>query len=198
MPLDLPTLIALSTACAPQVAPQTLLAVARVESGFDPLAIGINDGSRRSRRPVDREAAIAEATALIAAGRNVDLGLTQINARNLGWLGLTPRTAFDPCRSLAAGAKVLEFGYRRAAPRPGQEQAGLRTALSYYNTGHPRRGLHNGYAARVVAAAGQLVPGIANAPGRAIPGPEPEPRSWDVFARARGGGGALVFPSPGG
>ena len=193
MALDLPTLLAIAATCAPTVAPQTLLAVARVESGWDPLAIGVNGPGRRAVRPADRAAAVAQADALIAAGRSVDLGLAQINSRNLAWLGLSVEAAFDPCRNLAASARVLEDGYRRAAPPPGAEQAGLHTALSYYNTGSATRGLRNGYVAKVVAAGGRADHRAAT------PDPDPRPAddapAWDVFARARQGAPALVFSS---
>lgn len=180
MPLDPTAVLALATACAPQVAPQTLLAVAQVESRLDPLAIGVNGPGGHTPRPRTRTEAIARATNLIGAGRNIDLGLAQINSRNLGWLGLSVADAFDPCRSLAASAQVLAAGYRRAAPQAGREQASLRIALSYYNTGHPSRGLANGYVARVIAAAS----------GAATPAPRPTananpPPGWDVFGRAR-------------
>ncbi|MGH6966682.1 MAG: lytic transglycosylase domain-containing protein [Phenylobacterium sp.] len=189
MPFSIPAMIALAAACAPDVAPRTLLAVAQVESGFDPLAIGL-EGGARGLRPADLEAAVGQASALIAAGRNIDLGLAQINSRNLGWLGLTPRTAFDPCRNLEAGARVLKAGYRRAAPTPGREQPALRVALSYYNTGHPQGGLRNGYVAKVSAAAARL--DLAPAP---IAPPETPPTpAWDVFAQARADRAAvLVF-----
>ncbi|WP_421937326.1 lytic transglycosylase domain-containing protein [Phenylobacterium sp.] len=180
MPLDPAAVLALAAACAPEVAPHTLLAVAQVESGLDPLAIGVNGPGGRASRPRTRAQAVEQATGLIAAGRNIDLGLAQINSRNLGGLGLSVADAFDPCRSLAASARVLAMGYRRAAPQAGREQAGLRTALSYYNTGHPTRGLANGYVARVAAAAGTAA---AQAPRPiAIAAPPP---AWDVFARAR-------------
>jgi len=187
MPLDVATFLAIAAACAPQVAPETLLAMARVESGLEPLAIGVNGPAPRGLRPARLEAAVANASALIAAGRSVDLGLAQINSRNLARLGLTPRTAFEPCRNLAAGARVLEAGYRRATPAPGQEQAALRTALSYYNTGHPSRGLRNGYVAKVAAAArGGMSASTERRPEAAI-APEPPAPAWDVFARARRG-----------
>jgi type IV secretion system protein VirB1 len=172
----------LAPACAPMVAPPTLLAVARAESGFDPLAIGINSPRPSRLSFTSRTAAAEAARRLIADGQNIDLGLAQINVRNLTSLGLSIDAAFDPCRNLAASAQVLQAGFERAAPRPGEEQAGLRTALSYYNTGRPDRGFANGYVARVTAAARELVPAIAATSQGAAASPAPLPRpSWDVF-----------------
>jgi type IV secretion system protein VirB1 len=185
LPLDLATLLTLAPACAPAVAPSTLLAVARAESGFDPYAIGVN-GPKPSRLTFGNRSAAAEAARrLISEGRNIDLGIAQINVRNLASLGLSIDAAFDPCRNLAASAQVLEAGFLRAEPRAGEEQAGLRAALSYYNTGRPDRGFENGYVARVTAAARQLVPALAatTAGPASVPTPAPLPRpQWEVFA----------------
>jgi len=140
----------LALRCAPGVAPQTLLAVAQAESGLDADAVGLGPVALR---PAGRAAATALAAALIAAGARPDLGLAQINAGNLPALGLEVADAFDPCRNLDAAARLLQSGYRRARRAGEGEQAALREALSRYNTGDPRRGLRNGYVARVEAAA---------------------------------------------
>jgi len=176
--------MALAAQCAPSVEASTLLALARAESGLDPYAIGVN-GPKRGARPSPRnlDEAVAAASALLGAGHDIDLGLGQINGRNLGRLGLNLRTAFEPCQNLAAAAQVLQEGYARGAARHGDGQAALRVALSYYNTGGPTRGFANGYVARVLAAAGSAPPRPAARPA-AEPDP-PSPTPWDVFARTR-------------
>lgn len=181
MLLDLATFLTLATACAPTVAPTTLLAVARVESGLDPLAIGVNGPATSRGHAQTIDDAVRQAKRLMAAGRDIDLGLAQINVRNLPRLGLTVADAFDPCRNLQASARVLSEGYRRALPSAGSGQAALRTALSFYNTGHPDRGLRNGYVARVMAEAGRSATGTFEAVAQA----RPPVASWDVFGRAR-------------
>lgn len=208
MPLDLATLLPLAAACAPTVAPQTLLSIAQVESGFDPLAIGVNGPGGGGVRPRDAAEAVQRAKALIAAGRNIDLGLAQINVRNLGWLRLSVEQAFDPCRNLAAAAEVLTDGYRRAAAGRADPQAALRTALSFYNTGDPERGLRNGYVAKVTRSAATLVPALQpdegqartdSRPRRDPPKPalsQPPPEPWDVFGRARLAAQASFVLSP--
>lgn len=198
MLLPLAILLGLAQACAPAVAPETLLSVVQAESGRDPLAVGVNGRNRRSYRPATPAAAAALAGRLIAGGQNLDLGLAQINSRNLARLGLTVADAFDPCRNLAAEAQVLAAGYRRASPIPGAEQAALRSALSAYNTGDPVRGLRNGYVARVTRAAAQVVPALRPAgaepgPAEAQPNPPPPaPPTLDVFT-ARGADRVRVF-----
>src|ERR1700761_7446633 len=111
MSLSPATVLALAERCAPAVAAQTLRAVALAESGFNPLAINVNRGAPRPRPAASRAEALAVARTLQAAGANFDVGLLQINVANLQRLGLTLEDAFDPCRSLAAGAAVLKADY---------------------------------------------------------------------------------------
>jgi hypothetical protein len=49
-----------------------------------------------------------------------DVGIAQINTANFGWLGLTMETALDPCRNLAAGARVLFAKYNGNPPDAGK------------------------------------------------------------------------------
>ncbi|MGE5564978.1 MAG: lytic transglycosylase domain-containing protein [Parcubacteria group bacterium] len=188
MVISLPDMQALAATCAPTVAAETLLSVAKVESGFNPLAIGVNGTPRITVRATSVVDAAAKAAALIAQGRSIDLGLAQINSRSLAWLGLTVEAAFDPCRNLAASARVLQDGYERAQPKAAGEQAALRTALSFYNTGHPQRGLRNGYVAKVANAAARIVPALQPALEGAVEepvaaAPAPVQPSWDVFGQ---------------
>lgn len=191
--LDLAVVLALSQSCAPSVAPQTLAAIAHVESRFDPLAIGVNGGGDRPRRARDRADAILIARGLLSRGANLDLGLAQINSENLDWLGLSVEDAFDPCRSLNAAATVLRGGYRPLTDTPAGRQAALRVALSRYNTGDARRGFLNGYVARVEQAAVtlNLTPAshptlrAEDAPSSGLT-PTDTPAPWDVFARGTG------------
>ncbi|WP_312573103.1 lytic transglycosylase domain-containing protein, partial [Brevundimonas sp.] len=153
--LDLAFVLTLAAQCAPDVSPRTLAAIAHTESRFDPLAIGVNNGPA-----VSRQGSITQATAtarrLIAEGRNIDLGLAQINSANLGWLNLSVEAAFNPCRNLEAAATVLLGGYAPRSTEPAARQQALRVALSRYNTGHPQRGFLNGYVGRVEASAVRL------------------------------------------
>lgn len=209
MNLSLPAILILAQTCAPEVAPETLISVAHVESRFDPLTIGVNGKASKALHPATKVAAVRDARALIASGANVDLGLGQINSRNLGWLGLSIEDAFDPCRNLAAAAKVLSANYAAAAPAD-DPQAALRVALSMYNTGDQARGFRNGYVQKVSAAADYVVPAIATSrPETAPPAsadarvPEPvmlteaapEPAAWDVFGRTRSNP-VMVFRTP--
>lgn len=203
--LDLAALLALSAQCAPAVAPATLVSIVDVESRFDPLAIGVNSGPRPIRRARDaRDArdAASIARSLIKAGRSVDLGIGQINSANLVWLGLSIEDAFEPCANLKAAAHILVANYRAAAKIDADPQNALRAALSLYNTGDARRGVRNGYVARVEAAARRLLPAIEAlapppAPSETVPSAASDITDGadrDVFRR--GPSPALVFAHP--
>lgn len=190
MVLSLPEVAALVDRCAPQVAVETLVSIATVESGLDPLAIGVNGAPVvRVSAATASEAAI-KAQALIDQGRSIDLGIAQINSRNLARLGLAVADAFDPCRNLAAAQAILVEDFGRSAGSRTDVQAALRASLSRYNTGDPARGLTNGYVTRVVQAAAKVVPALQVNTTTSTPlseaeaAPTPSPPAWDVFARA--------------
>ncbi len=142
-------LLSLTLACAPMVHPDTALRLVKHESGNNPFAIGINGPYRLSPQPKSRAQAVATAQMLMNAGLSIDMGLGQINSRNLPWLGLTLETVFDPCMNLQAMQVVLLKGYEKAVKTHGPGQKALVAALSSYNTGHPERGVLNGYVASV-------------------------------------------------
>jgi type IV secretion system protein VirB1 len=149
-------ILALASQCAPTVAPETVLAIIQTESSGEQFALNVNGGRQPARQGNAADAA-ATARRYVAAGYSVDLGLGQINSRNMRWLGLTWETVFDPCTNVAALARVLTTNYNSV--KAGRDpQTALRVALSMYNTGSQTRGFRNGYVAKVVGNAG-----VANA-----------------------------------
>lgn len=158
MILDVATLLSLAGACAPTVAPETLISIVHTESRFNSLAIGVNSPGVRAPKPATKAQAIAAARSLIGRGYNIDLGLGQINSANLGWLGLSVENAFEPCSNLAAAARVLAANYQAVARLAPSRDHAIATALSMYNTGDRRRGFRNGYVARVYASASAVIP----------------------------------------
>jgi type IV secretion system protein VirB1 len=197
MSLPFAEALALALQCAPTVAPETLLSVVQVESSFNPLAIGVNGAPRTKVAATSPRDAVVQARGLMAAGRNIDLGLAQINSRNLAWLGLTVEDAFDPCRNLAAAARVLQVGYGPSAEIG--EQPALLRALSRYNTGGDTAGFRNGYIAKVTAAATRIVPvirGAAVAPTLIQTAEAPPRPAWDVFGQSAGGGFVIRLSTP--
>ena len=129
MALGIPAALAVALHCAPGVDPAMLVAIARQETGLEPMTLHDNTSGQ-----VLRGAEVIDAARrLIAAGHSVDLGAWQINSRNLALLGLGVADAFEPCKAVAAAARLIEL-------------------FSRYNTGSPSRGIANGYAAAVMTA----------------------------------------------
>ncbi|MBP2307506.1 transglycosylase SLT domain-containing protein [Azospirillum melinis] len=205
MTLSMALFLQLAATCGPGVHVGTLAAVAHAETGLDPLAIG-DASAGCSHRPSSPAAAVAQATEHLRRGHSLDLGLMQLNSTTLAQLGLSVADAFEACRNIAAGARVLAGGFDLQDGEDGQQA--LVRALSRY-TGSPSRGVANGYVARVHAAATAVVPairleGTANSdPERPAPSPpaaaavlEPEPPAWDVYARARRDRERALRPPP--
>lgn len=142
---------AMLSSCAATVAPQTIMAIVRVESGGRPLLLGVNRPGQAplTVAPQTEREAIDSARKFVAAGYSVDLGLMQINSRNLERLGLTIDRIFDPCTNLGAGARILTENFVNATKRYAHPASALGAALSAYNTGSNTAGFTNGYVAKV-------------------------------------------------
>jgi type IV secretion system protein VirB1 len=169
----------LAARCAPGVPVWVLRGVARTESDFHPWMLRDNS-THVSASPASLANAEAQATAWIAEGHSVDLGLMQINSANLPALGMTIGAALDPCASLAGGAAVLRAAYGTGPVRTGT-QAALLMALSIYNTGSPLKGIMNGYARRVMRHANEAASDFSTSPLPPVNEPGMPP-AWDVSA----------------
>jgi type IV secretion system protein VirB1 len=149
--------------CGSTVAPQTLLAIIRVESGGKTLAIHVN-GAKDQPPPARSEAdATATADIWIARGYSVDLGLMQVNSRNLPALGFNVADMFRPCTNIRAGASILTANYLSALTKRSDPQSALQAALSAYNTGTFDRGFYNGYVAKYYGSGAAPIPLIVTA-----------------------------------
>ena len=126
----------LAEQCGRDVHPDTLQAVARVESRFNPYAIGVVKGALK-RQPETYEQAVAAAKMLHAQGRNFSMGLMQVNRHNLKAYGLDYETVFHPCKNIQAGAAILTDCFKRAG---GRSQEHLQKAFSCYYSGNFRTG----------------------------------------------------------
>ena len=139
----------LLSACAPLIDPVTMSAVVQHESGGNPLAIHDNaDG--KSYAPKSLNDAVATAKRLIANGHSVDLGLAQINSKNLRWVGLAVEQSFDACQNLQASQQVLVDAHKRSG-------GDLKGTLQIYNSG---KTAGSQYASSVYGKAGVIVPAI--------------------------------------
>lgn len=119
--------------------------VVRVESAFNPYAIGVV-GGRLVRQPRNASEALATARDLEAKGYNFSLGLAQVNRHNLKKYGLSSyETAFQVCPNLQAGARILAECHRRAAGDWGK-------SFSCYYSGNFVTGFRHGYVQKVMAS----------------------------------------------
>ena len=146
----------LAKTCTAGVHQDTLQAIARTESGFNPYAIGVVGGS--VKQPKSFAEAVETANKLHEQGKNFSMGLSQINRYNLDKYGLNYETVFDPCKNLQAGAEILKECFSRAGGKP---QDALQKALSCYYSGNFKTGFTQDFAGlptyvdRVKQAAGK-------------------------------------------
>ncbi|WP_343237606.1 lytic transglycosylase domain-containing protein [Xanthomonas euvesicatoria] len=161
--------MALAQQCAPNVAPETVVAIARVESSFNPYAIGVVGGALK-RQPASLAEALSTVRELERQGRNFSIGMVQVNRHNLPKYGLTYEQAFEPCHNLRVGGRILQECYARALPAHGTEQRALRAAFSCYYSGNfirgfrPDRAGEPSYVEKVVAAASAKAPADTQVP----------------------------------
>ncbi|MBN3815178.1 lytic transglycosylase domain-containing protein [Paraburkholderia sp. Se-20369] len=163
-------LVSMMQRCAPNVHPTTLSAIVKTESsgrmytlldnGPANLPYSVRKTMLRSIYPESATEAASVARDLIARGHIVDIGLTQLNNRNLARLGLTVDQAVDPCTNLWAGGTVLSNFYVNASKQYRDQQGALLAAISAYNTGDFEKGFSNGYVNTVIRNAGMPVPAL--------------------------------------
>ena len=150
--LDRASFHAIAEACAPAIHKDTVSALVRVESGFNPYAIGVV-GGRLSRQPRNIEEALTVVNQLEGNGFNYSLGLSQINKYNLPKLNLDIRKVFDPCTNLRAGQTILSECHSRAKAGGMDGQEAVKAALSCYYSGNFTTGLKDGYVQAIVSHA---------------------------------------------
>jgi type IV secretion system protein VirB1 len=120
--------------------------IVEVESSGQPYAIGVSGKGLFFNNKEEAETKIRE---LLSRGVNFDIGLTQINSQHFkegrvfALRGFSEVDALDPCTNLKMGAYILSDAYRR-------NQGDLVASLSVYNTGHPEKGVLNGYVEKYI------------------------------------------------
>lgn len=122
----------LAQKCTKEIHHDTLQAIARVESGFNPYAIGVVKGNLK-RQPKTFQEAQQAVQMLLNQGKNFSMGLMQINKHNLKHYGLNFETVFNPCRNIQVGARILKECFIRAG---GKGQLALQKAFSCYYSGN--------------------------------------------------------------
>lgn len=130
--------LTLALQCAPNIHADTLQALVRTESGFNPYAIGVV-GTPLAKQPTNLNEALDAITALNNAGLKYSLGLSQIYIGNLA-NEKDISTVFEPCKNLKLGANILTTCYKRALPESNDDQEALKKAFSCYYSNNFSRG----------------------------------------------------------
>lgn len=119
--------------------------VVRVESSFNPYAIGVV-GGRLARQPSNLPEAVATARMLESRGFNFSLGLAQVNRYNLARYGIgSYAQAFQACPNLRAGARILAECHDRSGHDWGK-------SFSCYYSGNFVTGFREGYVQKIYAS----------------------------------------------
>lgn len=143
-------LIDLAKRCSPQVAPTTMVALVKTESKANPWAIGLN-GAMLRYQPKSESQAIAWVKYLDKHGYNFDVGLGQINIKNIKKRNIAPEKLInDKCLNLQISGDILTQNYMQAKKSTNDPQLALRKALSMYNTGNQYSGFNNGYVNKIL------------------------------------------------
>lgn len=132
--------------CAPEVHHMTMSAIIKQESGGNPYALNDNT-NKKSYKPKTFNEALQIAKRLIATGASVDIGLAQINSKNLPGLRLSVEDVLDPCKNIMASQTILKEGWARSG-------GDLKRTLSAYNTGKTNSKIGAAYAERVLSKIG--------------------------------------------
>ncbi len=143
-------LTALAKRCSPTVAPQTMVTLVKTESRGNPWAIGLN-GAMLRYQPKTESQAVAWVKYLDKNNYNFDVGLGQINIKNIRKAKLKPEQLItNPCLNLKISGEILTQNYLQAKKTTADPQLALRKALSMYNTGNQYAGFNNGYLQRIL------------------------------------------------
>lgn len=119
--------------------------VVRVESSYNPYAIGVV-GGRLLRQPKNLDEALATVRMLESKGYNFSLGLAQVNRYNLSKYGLDSYAkAFETCPNLQAGSRILAECYNRSGKDWGK-------SFSCYYSGNFTTGYRHGYVQKIYAS----------------------------------------------
>jgi type IV secretion system protein VirB1 len=150
--------------CAPFVAPTTMAAIIKVESGGRALVI-LDNATGRDYSPSSVPQGVSTIDRLLAEGhRQLDVGIAQVDTKNFVAYSLTPATALNACTNIRVGAKILQAAYKQAVVAYGPGQVALYHAFEAYNSG--RLNDDPAYANKILQAAG--IPVMVRGNGRLV------------------------------
>ena len=150
--------------CAPPEHATMMQKIIVAESGGNSLAIHDNR-SGKSYFPNNLSEALAIAQRLMAdKNASIDLGLAQINSKNLKRFNASLEDAFDPCSSVKMGSVIFAEALQNAKSAGLTGDAAIRAALSQYNTGRLNSSIGAAYASRVLGGRAIVAVNVQNAP----------------------------------
>lgn len=137
--------------CVPHMVQASMQSIVQVESKGNPFALNLNNGYKLQFQPKSEAQAKKWIIALEKNDYNFDIGLAQVNIKNVHKYGYNAVDLLNPCISLKLGSKILVSNYHNALPVSKSSGEALQKAISAYNTGNFHSGFNNGYVHRVYA-----------------------------------------------
>ncbi len=139
-------------ACSTMVHTETLNALIKTESSYNPYAIAIVNGEQLRKQPKTLQEAEAVIDKLEADKINYSVGLGQVNKGNFAKYGVTGKQLLDSCTNIKVSEKILAACYTDSPNKSVAE------ALSCYYAGNfsygfvreRKSGLKTSYVERVI------------------------------------------------
>lgn len=135
--------------CVPHIAQASMMSIVKVESRGNPLALGLNKGYKLQFQPQTKAQAHKWVEYLDKHNYNFDIGLAQVNIKNINKSGFSATDVLDPCTNLKLGSSILIKNYTNALVYSKSSSEAWQKAISAYNTGNFHSGFTNGYVSRV-------------------------------------------------
>lgn len=137
--------------CVPSIAQASMMSIVQIESRGNPLALGLNKGYKLQFQPQTKAQAHKWVEYLDKHNYNFDIGLAQVNIKNINKSEYSATDVLDPCTNLKLGSSILIKNYTNALVYSKSSSEAWQKAISAYNTGNFHSGFTNGYVGRVYA-----------------------------------------------
>lgn len=144
--------------CSFKIHPNTMKAMIKTESSFNPYAIAVVSGAKQPKQPNNFEDAVKIINALEALGANYSVGLAQINKSNFKKYKVTGVELLDSCKNLQVSQEILTNCYKKS-------NNNTQKALSCYYSGNFTGGFvkdshNNSYIDRIYKKVNYILPSI--------------------------------------
>lgn len=139
--------------CSIGVALSTMRAIIKTESRGNPFAIGINGRLYLKYQPKNYRQAYVWLEYLEKYHYNIDIGIAQINIKNVHKYGYKAVDMLDPCANIKLANIILLKSFKKLKQDNIPDNKALFMTISAYNTGSYQLGFQNGYVKRVLTNA---------------------------------------------